>query len=91
MKNYCPHCHQADEVFYPRLIPMPSFTKGFSCFNCNRPITLVTIPAACELVCKSRKTIYQWVNTGRVTTVRGANGRLYIYGSSLFLPPVKGD
>lgn len=88
MKNYCPHCHQADDLPYPCFIPSLSFTKGFSCPNCSRKVVLVTIPTACELVCKSRKTIYHWISTGRVTTVRGANGRLYIYCSSLFLPPV---
>lgn len=47
---------------------------------------LLTIMQACELVCVSRRTIYNWLNDGRLETVRTAGGSIRIYKDSLFQP-----
>jgi hypothetical protein len=91
MNDFCSWCHQTDDFSYPSLAPAMKSPKYFTCPTCNRKIALIDIRNACEVVSKSRKTIYQWVSTGLISTVRGANGRLYICYSSLFLPPEQKD
>jgi excisionase family DNA binding protein len=45
---------------------------------------LIGITAAAEVVKVSRKTIYQWIEKGLVSTVRSAAGRQLVCFSSLF-------
>lgn len=85
--NYCAWCHQAEE---PLSLPgqpfVQSIPKAPTCPSCQCIITLVTIRKACELVCKSKRTIYQWIEKGLVSTVRTASGTPLVCLSSLFAP-----
>jgi excisionase family DNA binding protein len=47
-------------------------------------ITLISITAAAQVVNVSRKTIYQWIEKGLISTVRSAAGRQLVCFSSLF-------
>jgi excisionase family DNA binding protein len=44
----------------------------------------VTIPQACDLVQVSRRTIYNWLNAGKLLYVRTAGGSVRIYTHTLF-------
>ena len=89
MKDYCTWCHQADGISYPALASTFASSRSILCALCSRAIVLIDVRHACEIVGKSRKTIYQWIHTERVKTVRVAGGRQLICYSSLFLPPVE--
>lgn len=47
----------------------------------------VTIERACALVQVSRRTIYNWLRTGKVEYVRTAGGSVRIYVDSLWRRP----
>jgi excisionase family DNA binding protein len=51
----------------------------------NRPIC--TIAQACELADVSRRTMYNWIDQGKVEAVRAPGGRYRIYRDSLCLRP----
>jgi hypothetical protein len=59
--------------------------KSPACPECRREITLITIRRACEIVCKSRQTIYRWIRQELVSTLRSANGQQLVCLSSLFV------
>ena len=84
MEKYCSWCHQSN-----RLLSQPSVQntpKSPICPLCHRTVTLITIRRACDLVSKSKKTIYTWIDKGLVTVVRSASGGPLICLSSLFIP-----
>lgn len=87
MKNYCSWCHQADEpLSLPGQPAMPNNPKSPTCASCHRPIMLITISKACELVSKSKRTLYQWIEKGLVSVVRTSGGTPLVCLSSLFAP-----
>jgi hypothetical protein len=87
MKNFCNWCHQGDAGLASQEKPVvQASAKAPICPQCRRGITLVTIPKACEIVSVSRKTMYQWIDKGLVSTMRSASGRLLICLTSLFGP-----
>lgn len=87
MTNYCTWCHQAEESFsLPGQPLVQSIPKSPTCPRCHRAITLITIRKACELVSKSKRTIYQWIEKRFVSTVRTASGSPLVCLSSLFAP-----
>jgi excisionase family DNA binding protein len=45
---------------------------------------LVTIMKACELACVSRRTMYNWLGSGKLEFVRTVGGSVRIYADSLF-------
>jgi len=47
----------------------------------------VSIPRACELVGVSRRTIYNWINDGKVQYVRTAGGAFRIFADTLWREP----
>lgn len=47
---------------------------------------LISIDEACEEARVTRRTIYNWLQAGRVEFVRTAGGRLRIYQDSLYRP-----
>ena len=47
----------------------------------------VSIPRACELVGVSRRTIYNWIASGKVQYVRTAGGSVRIYADTLWREP----
>ena len=49
--------------------------------------TTVSIPRACELVGVSRRTIYNWINEGKVQYVRTAGGAVRIFADTLWRQP----
>ena len=49
--------------------------------------TTVSIPRACELVGVSRRTIYNWINDGKVQYVRTAGGAVRIFADTLWREP----
>ena len=49
--------------------------------------TTVSIPRACELVGVSRRTIYNWINGGKVQYVRTAGGAIRIFAETLYREP----
>ena len=49
--------------------------------------TTVSIPRACELVGVSRRTIYNWINGGKVQYVRTAGGAVRIFADTLWRHP----
>ena len=44
----------------------------------------VSIPRACELVGVSRRTIYNWIASGKVQYVRTAGGSVRIFADTLW-------
>ena len=44
----------------------------------------VSIPRACELVSVSRRTIYNWMASGKVRYVRTAGGSVRIFADTLW-------
>ena len=49
----------------------------------------VSIPHACELVGVSRRTIYNWLASGKLDYVRTAGGSVRIFVDSLWRDPVR--
>src|SRR5262249_22301849 len=47
----------------------------------------VSIPRACELVGVSRRTIYNWISSGKVQYVRTAGGAVRIFADTLWRDP----
>ena len=47
----------------------------------------VSIPRACELVGVSRRTIYNWIASGKVQYVRTAGGAVRIFADTLWRDP----
>jgi excisionase family DNA binding protein len=47
----------------------------------------VSIPRACELVTVSRRTIYNWMASGKVQYVRTAGGSVRIFADTLWRGP----
>lgn len=88
MRNYCSWCHQADE---PSSLPgsVQTTRNSPSCPQCQRAIILITIRKACEMVSKSKRTMYQWMEKGLVSTVRSSSGTPLVCLSSLFSPSEK--
>ena len=52
--------------------------------------TTVSIPRACALVGVSRRTIYNWINDGKVQYVRTAGGAVRIFADTLWREPGAG-
>lgn len=48
---------------------------------------IVSIPRACELVSVSRRTIYNWMASGKVQYVRTAGGSVRIFADTLWRSP----
>jgi excisionase family DNA binding protein len=51
----------------------------------------VSIPRACELVGVSRRTIYNWIASGKVQYVRTAGGSVRIFEDTLWRDPAAPD
>ena len=49
--------------------------------------TTVSIPKACELVGVSRRTIYNWIASGKIQYVRTAGGSVRIFADTLWRDP----
>jgi excisionase family DNA binding protein len=47
----------------------------------------VSIPRACELVSVSRRTIYNWIASGKIQYVRTAGGSVRIFADTLWREP----
>jgi excisionase family DNA binding protein len=47
----------------------------------------VSIPRACELVGVSRRTIYNWISSGKIQYVRTAGGSVRIFADTLWREP----
>ena len=47
----------------------------------------VSIPRACELVGVSRRTIYNWIASGKIQYVRTAGGSVRIFEDTLWREP----
>jgi len=50
------------------------------------PAETVTINRACELAGVTRRTIYNWMQAGKLKTIRTAGGSIRIDPASLFRP-----
>lgn len=53
--------------------------------------TTVSIPKACELVGVSRRTIYNWLASGKIQYVRTAGGSVRIFADTLWREPGVSD
>jgi excisionase family DNA binding protein len=51
----------------------------------------ISIMKACELVGVSRRTIYNWISSGKVEYVRTAGGSIRIFVDSLWRDPQPGE
>lgn len=51
----------------------------------------VSIPRACELVGVSRRTIYNWIASGKVQYVRTAGGSVRIFEDTLWRDPASSE
>jgi excisionase family DNA binding protein len=51
----------------------------------------ISIMKACELVGVSRRTIYNWLSSGKIEYVRTAGGSVRIFVDTLFRDPHKTD
>jgi hypothetical protein len=87
MANYCDWCRQGDGILYPGLWSSQYSRRSATCPQCSREIQLIDISSAARLVCKSRQTIYQWIQRRWTRTLRTAQGRKMICYTTLFLPP----
>ncbi len=47
----------------------------------------VSIPRACELVGVSRRTIYNWIASGKIQYIRPAGGSVRIFADTLWREP----
>ena len=47
----------------------------------------VSIPRACELVGVSRRTIYNWIASGKIQYIRTAGGSIRIFADTLWREP----
>ena len=47
----------------------------------------VSIPKACELVGVSRRTIYNWIASGKIQYIRTAGGSVRIFEDTLWREP----
>jgi excisionase family DNA binding protein len=47
----------------------------------------VSIPRACEIVGVSRRTIYNWIASGKIQYVRTAGGSVRIFADTLWREP----
>jgi len=54
-------------------------------FKDRRKDSLITINMAMKLVSVTRRTIYNWIYSGKVKVVRVSSGAYRIYKSSLFM------
>jgi excisionase family DNA binding protein len=85
MDSYCPWCHQTEHIFaMPETPALQDPVRSPKCPQCHRLISLVGITSAAKVMNVSRKTIYQWIDKGLVTTCRTASGRQLVCYSSLF-------
>jgi len=85
MKHYCEWCHQAEGHLLPRL--QGAIDVKLHCPTCDRPILLVKLSTACQLVQKHRRTIYHWLKKEWVRGVTLTDTRQMIVYSTLFNPP----
>jgi excisionase family DNA binding protein len=51
----------------------------------------ISIMKACELVGVSRRTIYNWLSSGKIEYVRTAGGSVRIFVDTLWRDPHRGD
>jgi len=51
----------------------------------------ISIMKACELVGVSRRTIYNWLSSGKIEYVRTAGGSVRIFVDTLWRTPNEGD
>ncbi len=51
----------------------------------------ISIMKACELVGVSRRTIYNWLSSGKIEYVRTAGGSVRIFVDTLFRDPHRSD
>ncbi len=51
----------------------------------------ISIMKACELVGVSRRTIYNWLSSGKIEYVRTAGGSVRIFVDTLFRDPNRSD
>jgi excisionase family DNA binding protein len=51
----------------------------------------ISIMKACELVGVSRRTIYNWLSSGKIEYVRTAGGSVRIFADTLWRSPTDGD
>jgi excisionase family DNA binding protein len=51
----------------------------------------ISIMKACELVGVSRRTIYNWLSSGKIEYVRTAGGSVRIFVDTLFRDPHKSE
>ena len=85
MDSYCPWCHQTEQsLAIPETPALQDPVRCPKCPRCHRAISLVGITSAAKVMNVSRKTIYQWIEKGLVTTCRTASGRQLVCYSSLF-------
>jgi excisionase family DNA binding protein len=61
------------------------------CENCNRATKLLNIKEACALMTVCRRTIYNWIENGRLHLYKNAGDRTLICEGSLLRPYEKGD
>ena len=55
--------------------------------NCQVERKTISIMKACELVGVSRRTIYNWLSSGKIEYVRTAGGSVRIFADSLWRSP----
>jgi excisionase family DNA binding protein len=85
MQNFCTWCHQGGHAIeIPGTPALQDPIRCPKCPLCHRAISLVGITSAARVMNVSRKTIYQWIEKGLVTTCRTASGRQLVCYSSLF-------
>src|SRR5437867_450792 len=81
--SYCYWCHQGNDR------ETTDSTHAF-CPVCQRPIVLISISVAAELLNMSVRTIYYWIDHGWINTLKTASGRQRVCRSSLFDRPTTG-
>ena len=81
----CEWCHQSnDPISVPGAPSTQNPARAARCPRCHREISLINITVAATVANVCRKTIYQWIEKGWVTTVKNASGRQLICFTSLF-------
>jgi excisionase family DNA binding protein len=68
-------------------------TRRYPCVEENPVVErkTISIMKACELVGVSRRTIYNWLSSGKIEYVRTAGGSVRIFVDTLWRDPHKSD
>lgn len=82
----CHRCCQDDTQMRLELDKYRHSAQSIKCPECSRSVVLLTVSQACQILSVSRRSVYRWIDEGRVTVFRSATAGVRLCLSSLFVP-----